>query len=103
MDDPVPQVQDTFVEPVETDPTSQAADPPSPAKTADKPPSPAKAADDNTDDGMITGVGTPPLAILSLYQSIVTRKNFLLWTRPGGKQIYQAIPTSTPKTFILYS
>ena len=57
LDDMVPQVQDTFVEPVETDPTSQAADPPSPAKTADKPPSPAKAADDNTDDIMITGVG----------------------------------------------
>ena len=32
LDDPVPQDQDTFVEPVETDPTSQAADPPSPAK-----------------------------------------------------------------------
>ena len=42
LDDPVPQVQDTFVEPVEINPTSQFADPPSPA--ADQP-SPAKTTD----------------------------------------------------------
>ena len=57
LDDSVPQVQDTFVEPVETDPMSQAADPPSPAKTSNKPPSPAKTADGNTDDMMIIGIG----------------------------------------------
>nr|XP_040249369.1 period circadian protein homolog 2-like [Aegilops tauschii subsp. strangulata] len=57
LDDPVPPVQDTFVEPVETDPIIHAADPPSPAKTADKPSSPVKAANDNTDDIMIPGIG----------------------------------------------
>ena len=93
LDDSVPQVQDTFVELVETDPMSPAAEPPSPAKTADKPPSPAKTAEDNTDDIMITNVGPTTLAILSLYQSIVPRKNFLLWTRASGKRIYPAIPT----------
>ena len=64
LDDPVPQVQDTYVEPVEINPTSQSADPPSPsadppspAKTTAKPPSPAKTIDDTTDDVMITGFG----------------------------------------------
>lgn len=42
---------------METDPMSQTAEPPSPAKAADKPPSPAKTAEDNIDDIMITGVG----------------------------------------------
>ena len=64
----------------------------------DDPPSPAKHADD---DVVITGMGYTSLVILSLYQSIVPRKNFLRWTRASGKQICQAMPTSTPKTFVL--
>ena len=67
MDDPVPQGQDTYVDPPEVNPASPhvdppspianppspAADPPSPDKASDKPASPNKA----TDDVVITGFG----------------------------------------------
>ena len=67
MDDPVPQGQDTYVDPPEVNPASPHVDPPSPtanppSPTAD-PPSPAKASDKPaspntaTDDVVITGVG----------------------------------------------
>jgi len=64
LDDPVPQGQDTFVEPSEMNPTGQSADPPSPAadplspaRTSAKPPSPDKTVDVTTDDVVITGFG----------------------------------------------
>ena len=107
LDDSAPQVQDTFVEHVEIDPMSQAAEPPSSARAANEPPSPAKTADeppnlaaaDQSDDFIVTGIGHTTLAILSLYQSIVPKKSFLLWIRVSGKQIYPAMPTSMPKRF----
>ena len=61
LDEPEPQATDAFVEPVETNPTGQpadppspTADPPSPAKASDKPPSPSKTTDD---DVVVTGLG----------------------------------------------
>ena len=67
MDDPVPQCQNTDVDPPEADPAnlhvdpssphanppSQTANPPSPARASDKPASPNTA----TDDVVITGFG----------------------------------------------
>ncbi len=71
-----------------------------PSAHADNPPSPAKGADD---DVVVTGTGFTSLAILSLYQSIVPRKNLLLWRMERGKQTYQAMPISMLKTFTLAS
>ena len=59
MDDPVPQGQDTYVDPPEVspasphvDPPSPAANPPSPARGTVNPPTPPKG---NDDDVVITG------------------------------------------------
>ena len=71
MDDPVPQGQDTYVDPPEVNPTSHHADPPSPAVDPPSPvvdpPSPARASakpsnadkivEGTTDDMVITGFG----------------------------------------------
>ena len=112
FDEPPPQDHD-FDEQVEVETTDDADKPTSPVRTDDGPSSPVKAADipstlvkatgDKEDDVIITGVGTPPLAILLCYQSIVPRRNSLLWAKASGAQICPATPTSMPKNFILVS
>ena len=91
IDDPVPQSQDTYVDPPEVNPASPHADPPSPAKGEDvsspardtvNPPTPSKGGDD---DVVITGHGYTSPGNLVVLSKHTAKEEFAAMGKGKGK------------------